>query len=181
MLGPLLDMNMKYSSASLLTHYSTKSPGFRWVFSQVARSGWRLLLSPRSTGLWESGNPRALDFGRNFRQVFPFSALKSLCQDLDLLHDVELLGRCLLESIEPKLGEYGLDWDKALAFTTFPRNHTWKFWECQRRNFDLSMLSRWGGDYGLREGRGHRLVRILVEHLPQAGVRRIVVVFSWFC
>jgi hypothetical protein len=29
-----------------------------------------------------------------------------------MLHDVELLGRCLLESIEPKLGEFGLDWDK---------------------------------------------------------------------
>ena len=43
--------------------------------------------------------------------------MPSTHQDLDLLHDVELLGRCLLESIEPKLGEYGLDWDKALAFT----------------------------------------------------------------
>merc|ERR1712137_1287119 len=30
--------------------------------------------------------------------------------DLDLLHEVELLGRSLVESIEPKLGEYGLDW-----------------------------------------------------------------------
>ena len=33
-------------------------------------------------------------------------------EDLDMLHDVELLGRCLLEAIEPKLGEFGLDWDK---------------------------------------------------------------------
>lgn len=30
--------------------------------------------------------------------------------DLDMLHDVELLGRSLVESLEPKLGEYGLDW-----------------------------------------------------------------------
>ena len=46
------------------------------------------------------------------------SLMPSTPQDLDLLHDVELLGRCLLESIDLKLGEYGLDWDKALAFTT---------------------------------------------------------------
>mmetsp|Transcript_63072 Transcript_63072/g.137031 ORF Transcript_63072/g.137031 Transcript_63072/m.137031 type:complete len:837 (-) Transcript_63072:294-2804(-) len=30
--------------------------------------------------------------------------------DLDLLHDVEILGRSMVETIEPKLGEYGLDW-----------------------------------------------------------------------
>ena len=30
-----------------------------------------------------------------------------------MLHDVELLGRCLAESIETKLGEFGLSWDKA--------------------------------------------------------------------
>ncbi|CAJ1343670.1 unnamed protein product [Effrenium voratum] len=35
-------------------------------------------------------------------------------QDLDLLHDVELLGRSLGETIEPKLGELGLDWDKVV-------------------------------------------------------------------
>ena len=35
-------------------------------------------------------------------------------QDLDLLHDVELLGRCLSESIETKLGEFGLGWDKVV-------------------------------------------------------------------
>lgn len=35
-------------------------------------------------------------------------------QDLDLLHDVELLGRCLAETLEPKLGEYGLDWSKVV-------------------------------------------------------------------
>ncbi|CAE7947297.1 Mecr [Symbiodinium sp. KB8] len=35
-------------------------------------------------------------------------------QDLDLLHDVELLGRCLAESIETKLGEFGLSWDKVV-------------------------------------------------------------------
>lgn len=31
-------------------------------------------------------------------------------QDLDVLHDVELLGRSFVEALEPKLGEYGLDW-----------------------------------------------------------------------
>ncbi|CAE6924961.1 mecr [Symbiodinium natans] len=35
-------------------------------------------------------------------------------QDLDLLHDVELLGRSLAESIETKLGEFGLGWDKVV-------------------------------------------------------------------
>eukprot|EP00439_Symbiodinium_sp_Y106_P051705 s106_g6.t3 len=35
-------------------------------------------------------------------------------QDLDMLHDVELLGRCLAESIETKLGEFGLSWDKVV-------------------------------------------------------------------
>lgn len=35
--------------------------------------------------------------------------------DLDLLHDVELLGRSLVESIEPKLGEYGLDWKNVVV------------------------------------------------------------------
>lgn len=35
--------------------------------------------------------------------------------DLDLLHDVELLGRSLVETIEPKLGEYGLDWKNVVV------------------------------------------------------------------
>merc|ERR1719183_1863814 len=35
-------------------------------------------------------------------------------QDLDMLHDVELLGRSLVETIEPKLGEYGLDWKNVI-------------------------------------------------------------------
>mmetsp|Transcript_91012 Transcript_91012/g.157986 ORF Transcript_91012/g.157986 Transcript_91012/m.157986 type:complete len:837 (-) Transcript_91012:76-2586(-) len=30
-------------------------------------------------------------------------------QDLDMLHDCELLGRSLIEALEPKLGEFGLD------------------------------------------------------------------------
>lgn len=34
--------------------------------------------------------------------------------DLDLLHDVELLGRSMVETIEPKLGEYGLDWKNVI-------------------------------------------------------------------
>jgi len=34
--------------------------------------------------------------------------------DLDMLHDVELLGRSLVESLEPKLGEFGLDWSKVV-------------------------------------------------------------------
>lgn len=33
-------------------------------------------------------------------------------QDLDMLHDVELLGRSLVEALEPKLNEHGLDWSK---------------------------------------------------------------------
>ena len=36
-----------------------------------------------------------------------------------MLHDVELLGRCLSESIETKLGEFGLGWDKADVVDTF--------------------------------------------------------------
>jgi len=38
--------------------------------------------------------------------------------DLDMLHDTELLGRSLVEAIEPKLGEYGLQWNNVviLAF-----------------------------------------------------------------
>merc|ERR1719375_1073775 len=35
-------------------------------------------------------------------------------QDLDMLHDVELLGRSLVETVEPKLGEYGLDWKNVI-------------------------------------------------------------------
>lgn len=35
-------------------------------------------------------------------------------QDLDMLHDVELLGRSLADTLEPKLGEYGLDWKKVV-------------------------------------------------------------------
>jgi len=35
-------------------------------------------------------------------------------QDLDMLHDVELLGRSLVESLEPKVNEYGLDWNKVV-------------------------------------------------------------------
>merc|ERR1719454_2797003 len=34
--------------------------------------------------------------------------------DLDMLHDVELLGRSLVETIEPKLGEYGLEWKNVI-------------------------------------------------------------------
>jgi len=32
-------------------------------------------------------------------------------QDLDLLHDCELLGRSIVETVEPKLGEFGLGWN----------------------------------------------------------------------
>jgi NADPH:quinone reductase-like Zn-dependent oxidoreductase/predicted esterase len=35
-------------------------------------------------------------------------------QDLDMLHDVELMGRSLVETVEPKLGEYGLDWKNVI-------------------------------------------------------------------
>merc|ERR1712203_631794 len=35
-------------------------------------------------------------------------------QDLGMLHDVELLGRSLVDSLEPKVGEYGLDWNKVV-------------------------------------------------------------------
>jgi len=36
-------------------------------------------------------------------------------QDLDTLHDCELLGRSLVEVIEPKLGEYGLAWNNVIV------------------------------------------------------------------
>merc|ERR1712187_768426 len=36
-------------------------------------------------------------------------------QDLDLMHDVELMGRSLVETIAPKLGEYGLDWKNVVV------------------------------------------------------------------
>merc|ERR1719311_1815841 len=36
-------------------------------------------------------------------------------QDLDMLHDVELLGRSLVETLEPKLGEFGLDWGNVIV------------------------------------------------------------------
>jgi len=35
-------------------------------------------------------------------------------QDLDMLHDVELLGRALAETLESKLQEYSLDWTKVV-------------------------------------------------------------------
>merc|ERR1712061_394284 len=35
-------------------------------------------------------------------------------QDLDMLHDIGLLGRSLVEVLEPKLGEYGLDWKNVI-------------------------------------------------------------------
>merc|ERR1712187_872940 len=35
-------------------------------------------------------------------------------QDLDMLHDGELLGRSMVESLEPKMGEYGLDWNNVV-------------------------------------------------------------------
>merc|ERR1712187_351377 len=36
-------------------------------------------------------------------------------QDLDMLHDVELLGRSFVDALEPKLGEYGLDWKNVIV------------------------------------------------------------------
>merc|ERR1712061_690635 len=35
-------------------------------------------------------------------------------EDLDMLHDYELLGRSMIETVEPKLGEYGLDWSNVI-------------------------------------------------------------------
>jgi len=35
-------------------------------------------------------------------------------EDLDMLHDVELLGRSMVEAIEAKLGEFGLKWKNAI-------------------------------------------------------------------
>merc|ERR1712050_147703 len=35
-------------------------------------------------------------------------------EDLDMLHDVELLGRSMIETIEAKLGDYGLDWQNVI-------------------------------------------------------------------
>merc|ERR1712217_609961 len=35
-------------------------------------------------------------------------------QDLDMLHDVELLGRSMVESLEPKVNEYGLNWSNVV-------------------------------------------------------------------
>jgi len=35
-------------------------------------------------------------------------------QDLDMLHDVELLGRSLVETIEPKIAELGIDWKNVI-------------------------------------------------------------------
>jgi hypothetical protein len=37
-------------------------------------------------------------------------------QDLDMLHDFELLGRSLSEAIEPKIAEFGLDWKDVSIF-----------------------------------------------------------------
>merc|ERR1711972_1057823 len=36
-------------------------------------------------------------------------------QDLDMLHDVELLGRSFVDALEPKLGEYGLEWKNVIV------------------------------------------------------------------
>ena len=78
--------------------------------------------------------------GRNGMRENGKSLMPSTPQDLDLLHDLELLGRCLLESIDLKLGEYGLDWDKALAFTIFfsTKSYLKKF-----RDFDQFVPVRW--------------------------------------
>merc|ERR1711972_380660 len=35
-------------------------------------------------------------------------------EDLDMLHDYELLGRSMIEAIETKIAEYGLDWKDAV-------------------------------------------------------------------
>merc|ERR1712060_29526 len=35
-------------------------------------------------------------------------------EDLDMLHDVELLGRSMIEAIEPKLADHGLDWKNVI-------------------------------------------------------------------
>lgn len=35
-------------------------------------------------------------------------------QDLDMMHDCELLGRSIVETVEPKLGEFGLSWEKVV-------------------------------------------------------------------
>ena len=36
------------------------------------------------------------------------------CQDLDMLHDVEVLGRSLVEALEPKLKQFGLGWKNVI-------------------------------------------------------------------
>lgn len=56
---------------------------------------------------------RAAFENQEWREAMSFPTVG---KDLDMLHDVELLGRCLLESLEPKLGEFGLDWDKVGPF-----------------------------------------------------------------
>merc|ERR1719401_1194254 len=35
-------------------------------------------------------------------------------EDLDMPHDYELLGRSMIETIEPKLAEYSLDWSNVI-------------------------------------------------------------------
>lgn len=35
-------------------------------------------------------------------------------EDLDMLHDVELLGRCMVESIQPKLSQYSIGWKNVI-------------------------------------------------------------------